>query len=197
MKTSLLLKGIEVAGVKIGEVAVTHEYSASEAINLMMGGKEFIKSFIKDIPEMATDLKKAYDVVEAINNDVVAEDVVEVADKSVIDRYIDMLSICNSKDDVDRVLIEAIRDEDVNLDDMTKIKDEYEAKLKEIKNRAVDLNSVEAYLRAIAICDDEAELNEIVSIARLKFDDEDYIVIAQYAETFKMKWHPMYNQLMK
>ena len=190
MKTSLLLKGIEVAGVKIGEVAVTHEYSASEAINLMMGGKEFIKSFIKDMPEMATDLKKAYDVVEAINNDVVAEDV-------IIDKYLNMLNVCNSKDDVDRVLIEAIRDEDVNLDDMTKIKDEYEAKLKEIKNRAIDLNSVEAYLRAISICDDEAELNEIVSIARLKFDDEDYIVIAQYAETFKMKWHPMYNQLMK
>ena len=191
MKTSLLLKGIEVAGVKIGEVAISHEYSATEAINLMMGGKDFVKSFIKDIPEMASDLKKAYDVVEAINNDVVN------ADNSVIDKYVDMLNDCNSKDDVDRVLIEAIRDEDVNLDDMTKIKDEYEAKLKEIKNRAIDLNSVEAYLRAIAICDDEAELNEIVSIARLKFDDEDYIVIAQYAETFKMKWHPMYNQLMK
>lgn len=183
MKTSLVFKGIEVAGVKIGEVAVAHEYSATEAIQLMMGGKDFIKSFIKDIPEMANDLKKAYDVVEAINNDVVN------ADNFVVDKYVDMLNDCNSKDDVDRVLIEAIRDEDVNLDDMTKIKDEYEAKLKEIKNRAVDLNSVDACIRAIAICDNEMKLDEIISIARLRFGDEDYITIAEHAEAMRCIMH--------
>ena len=82
MKTSLVFKGIEVAGVKIGEVAVAHEYSASEAIQLMMGGKDFIKSFIKDIPEMANDLKKAYDTVQNIENEAIetaqCDDSVEV-----------------------------------------------------------------------------------------------------------------------
>lgn len=87
MKTNLVLKNIEVAGVKIGEVSVTQEYSASEAINLMMGGKDFIKSLIKDLPEMAMDLKEGYDTVEAINHEEVEEtqcnDSIETSFKSM------------------------------------------------------------------------------------------------------------------
>lgn len=177
MKTSLVFKGIEVAGVKIGEVAVAHEYSATEAINLMMGGKEFIKSFIKDIPEMATDLKKAYDVVEAINNDVVAEDVVEVADKSVIDRYIDMLNDCESKNEVDQVLIKAINDEDVELDDITRLYHEAKRTIEEKAGSITYRYCIEAIKNSTC----ESEINEIVDHARIMLNSEDYVVVVNTA----------------
>ena len=186
MKTNLVLKNIEVAGVKIGEVSVTQEYSASEAINLMMGGKEFIKSFIKDIPEMATDLKKAYDTVQAIENE---EGVVDVADTTVIDKYIDMIKICNSKSELDQVLMKAIRDENTDLDDIVKIKDES----KRIIEEKADSITYKYCIQAIKNATCENEINEIVDHARMMLSSADYATITYTAIQRKQEigvWQP-------
>ena len=46
MKTNLVLKNIEIAGVKIGEVAIEQDYSVSEILKLANGGKNFVKELL-------------------------------------------------------------------------------------------------------------------------------------------------------
>lgn len=60
MKTTLKLGSIEIQGVKINDIEVTQEYTAQEAINLTFAGKSFVKSLIKDLPEMLEDLEVAF-----------------------------------------------------------------------------------------------------------------------------------------
>lgn len=57
MKTIFKLGSIEVQGVKINDIEVTQEYTAKEAIDLVFAGKAFVKSLIKDLPEMLEDLE--------------------------------------------------------------------------------------------------------------------------------------------
>ena len=57
MKTTFKLGSIEIQGVKINDIEVTQEYTAQEAINLTFAGKSFVKSLIKDLPEMLEDLE--------------------------------------------------------------------------------------------------------------------------------------------
>ena len=49
MKTKLKIKNIEIAGVKIGEVAVEQDYSVTEILKLANGGKNFVKELLKDL----------------------------------------------------------------------------------------------------------------------------------------------------
>lgn len=119
MKTKFVLKNIEVAGVKIGEFAFEHECSATEAIKLVHGGKDFVKSFIKDIPEIASDLKKAYDCVEAINNEVIVEETVDVA--SVYDEYLARIEQADDEATLDKICADAAYDSRIKLDKMFSI----------------------------------------------------------------------------
>ena len=57
MKTIFKLGSREVQGVKINDIEVTQEYTAKEAIDLVFAGKSFVKSLIKDLPEMLEDLE--------------------------------------------------------------------------------------------------------------------------------------------
>lgn len=57
MKTIFKLGSIEVQGVKINDIEVTQEYTAKEAIDLVFAGKSFVKSLIKDLPEVLEDLE--------------------------------------------------------------------------------------------------------------------------------------------
>ena len=57
MKTIFKLGSIEVQGVKINDIEVTQEYTAKESIDLEFAGKSFVKSLIKDLPEMLEDLE--------------------------------------------------------------------------------------------------------------------------------------------
>lgn len=83
MKTNLVLKNIEIAGVKIGEVAVEQEYSVSEILKLANGSKNFVKELLKDLPEMLADLKKTevtlFDkCISAINNSILISEIDEI-----------------------------------------------------------------------------------------------------------------------
>ena len=57
MKTIFKLGSIEVQGVKINDIEVTQEYTAKVAFDLVFAGKSFVKSLIKDLPEMLEDLE--------------------------------------------------------------------------------------------------------------------------------------------
>ncbi len=67
MKTIFKLGSIEVQGVKINDIEVTQEYTAKEAIDLVFAGKSFVKSLIKDLPEMLEDLEVAFNKFNEID----------------------------------------------------------------------------------------------------------------------------------
>ena len=66
MKTNLKIKGIEIKGIKIGEIAIEQEYSVTEAINMISCGKALVKEFIKEVPEIINDLDKIDVAVEEL-----------------------------------------------------------------------------------------------------------------------------------
>ena len=67
MKTTFKLGSIEIQGVKINDIEVTQEYTTQEAINLTFAGKSFVKSLIKDLPEMLEDLEVAFNKCNEID----------------------------------------------------------------------------------------------------------------------------------
>ena len=74
MKTTFKLGSIEIQGVKINDIEVTQEYTAQEAINLTFAGKSFVKSLIKDLPEMLEDLEVAFNKCNEIDETVESRD---------------------------------------------------------------------------------------------------------------------------
>ena len=64
MKTKFTLKNIEVEAIKIGEITIEQDYSVSELISAVNGGKSFVKELLKELPEMISDAQK---VAEAID----------------------------------------------------------------------------------------------------------------------------------
>lgn len=74
MKTTFKLGSIEIQGVKINGIEVTQEYTAQEAINLTFAGKSFVKSLIKDLPEMLEDLEVAFNKCNEIDETVESRD---------------------------------------------------------------------------------------------------------------------------
>jgi tRNA G37 N-methylase TrmD len=74
MKTIFKLGSIEVQGVKINDIEVTQEYTAKEAIDLVFAGKSFVKSLIKDLPEMLEDLEVVSNKFNGIDERVESKD---------------------------------------------------------------------------------------------------------------------------
>ena len=74
MKTIFKLESIEVQGVKINDIEVTQEYTAKEAIDLVFAGKSFVKSLIKDLPEMLEDLEVVSNKFNGIDERVESKD---------------------------------------------------------------------------------------------------------------------------
>lgn len=74
MKTIFKLGSIEVQGVKINDIEVTQEYTAKEAIDLVFAGKSFVKSLIKDLPEMLEDLEVVSNKFNGIDERVESRD---------------------------------------------------------------------------------------------------------------------------
>lgn len=74
MKTIFKLGSIEVQGVKINDIEVTQEYTTKEAIDLVFAGKSFVKSLIKDLPEMLEDLEVVSNKFNGIDERVESKD---------------------------------------------------------------------------------------------------------------------------
>ena len=117
MKTKFTLKNIEVEAIKIGEITIEQDYSVSELISAVNGGKSFVKELIKELPEMISDAQK---VAEAID---IAEE--QERQKSKVDCIIRHIRNARSLDAVDKIIGKAITDTDLDDNAWSKFSDEY------------------------------------------------------------------------
>lgn len=117
MKTKFTLKNIEVEAIKIGEITIEQEYSVSELISAVNGGKSFVKELLKDLPEMISDAQK---VVEAID---IAER--QERQESEVNNIIRRIRNARSLDTVDKIIGNAITDADLDDNAWSKFSDEY------------------------------------------------------------------------
>lgn len=117
MKTKFTLKNIEVEAIKIGEITIEQEYSVSELISAVNGGKSFVKELLKDLPEMISDAQK---VVEAID---IAER--QERQESEVNNIIRRIRNARSLDTVDKIKGNAITDADLDDNAWSKFSDEY------------------------------------------------------------------------
>ena len=117
MKTKFTLKNIEVEAIKIGEITIEQEYSVSELISAVNGGKSFVKELLKELPEMISDAQK---VVEAID---IAEEQERQASK--VNSIVRHIRNARSLDVVDKIIGKAIIDADLDDNAWSKFSDEY------------------------------------------------------------------------
>ena len=117
MKTKFTLKNIEVEAIKIGEITIEQDYSVSELISAINGGKSFVKELIKELPEMISDAQK---VAEAID---IAEE--QERQKSKVDCIVRHIRNARSLDAVDKIIGKAITDTDLDDNAWSKFSDEY------------------------------------------------------------------------
>lgn len=117
MKTKFTLKNIEVEAIKIGEITIEQEYSVSELISAVNGGKSFVKELLKDLPEMISDAQK---VVEAID---IAER--QERQESEVNNIIRRIRNARSLESVDKIIGKAITDADLDDNAWNKFSDEY------------------------------------------------------------------------
>ena len=117
MKTKFTLKNIEVEAIKIGEITIEQDYSVSELISAVNGGKSFVKELLKELPEMISDAQK---VAEAID---IAEE--QERQKSKVDCIVRHIRNARSLDAVDKIIGKAITDTDLDDNAWSKFSDEY------------------------------------------------------------------------
>ena len=117
MKTKFTLKNIEVEAIKIGEITIEQDYSVSELISAVNGGKSFVKELLKELPEMISDAQK---VVEAID---IAEE--QERQKSKVDCIVRHIRNARSLDAVDKIIGKAITDTDLDDNAWSKFSNEY------------------------------------------------------------------------
>ena len=130
MKTNLVLKNIEIAGVKIGEVAVEQDYSVTEILKLANGGKNFVKELLKDLPEMLTDLKKSVDEDEEEYDE-------EKETLIMVNEYLEDILNATSLDDVSKIVGYAYRNGRVYGDNLETILITAEKKKSELRKTEV------------------------------------------------------------
>ena len=117
MKTKFTLKNIEVEAIKIGEITIEQDYSVSELISAINGGKSFVKELIKELPEMISDAQKVVEVID------IAEE--QERQKSKVDCIVRHIRNARSLDAVDKIIGKAITDTDLDDNAWSKFSNEY------------------------------------------------------------------------
>lgn len=167
MKTNLVLKNIEIAGVKIGEVAIEQDYSVSEILKLANGGKNFFKELLKDLPEMLADFKKSMDYIDSV------EEEEEEYDKEketliIVNEYLEGILNATSLDEVSKIVGYAYRNGSVYGDNLDIILITAEKKKDELKKNEVE--SFDKYMLAIKKATSEREVKSIIHKAGMSTD---------------------------
>lgn len=116
MKTKFTLKNIEVEAIKIGEITIEQEYSVSELISAVNGGKSFVKELLKELPEMISDAQK---VVEAID---IAEE--QERQENKVNHIVRHIRNARSFETVEKVMDKARTDADLDDIAWSKLADE-------------------------------------------------------------------------
>lgn len=116
MKTKFTLKNIEVEAIKIGEITIEQDYSVSELISAINGGKSFVKELLKELPEMISDAQKVVEVID------IAEE--QERQKSKVDCIIHHIRNARSFETVEKVMDKARTDADLDDIAWSKLADE-------------------------------------------------------------------------
>ena len=79
MKTTFKVGALQIEGLGVvRDLEITQEYSAGEAIHMMVHGKKFVQGLLKELPEMMLDVEKAHNTYMEID---------ERAVKSAIEKH--------------------------------------------------------------------------------------------------------------
>lgn len=157
MKTNLVLKNIEIAGAKIGEVAIEQEYSVSEILKLANGGKNFVKELLKDLPEMLADCKKSMDYIDSVEKE-------EEYDKEketliIVNEYLEGILNATSLDEVSKIVGYAYRNDSVYGDNLETILITAEKKKSELRKAEVTF-----FDKCISAINNSTSISEIDAI---------------------------------
>ena len=116
MKTKFTLKNIEVEAIKIGEITIEQDYSVSELISAVNGGKSFVKELLKELPEMISDAQKVVEVID------IAEE--QERQKSKVDCIVRYIRNARSFETVEKIMDKARTDADLDDIAWSKLADE-------------------------------------------------------------------------
>lgn len=153
MKTNLVLKNIEIAGVKIGEVAIEQDYSVSEILNLANGGKNFVKELLKDLPEMLADFKKSMDYIDSVEEDEEKETLI------IVNEYLEGILNATSLDEVSKIVGYAYRNGSVYGDNLETILITAEKKKSELRK-----TEVKFFDKCMSAINNSTSISEVDSI---------------------------------
>lgn len=68
MKTTFKVGALQIQGLGVvRDLEITQEYSAGEAIHMMVHGKKFVQGLLKELPEMMLDIEKAHNTYMEID----------------------------------------------------------------------------------------------------------------------------------
>lgn len=172
MKTNLVLKNVEIAGIKIGEVAIEQDYSVSEILKLANGGKNFVKELLKDLPEMLVDCKKSMDYIDSV------EDEEEEYDEKketliIVSEYLEGILNATSLDEVNKIVGYAYKNGSVYGDNLEIILVTAEKKKNELKKIEVKFfdKCISAINNATSIKEIDAIVNEAGMSGEISFEE--------------------------
>ena len=171
MKTNLVLKNIEIAGAKIGEVAIEQEYSVSEILKLANGGKNFVKELLKDLPEMLADFKKSMDYIDSVEKE-------EEYDKEketliIVNEYLEGILNATSLDEVSKIVGYAYRNGSVYGDNLETILITAEKKKSELRKTEVKFfdKCMSAIKNSTSISEVDSVVYEAGMSTKLSFEE--------------------------
>lgn len=167
MKTNLVLKNIEIAGVKIGEVAIEQDYSVSEILNLANGGKNFVKELLKDLPEMLADFKKSMDYIDSVEEDEEKETLI------IVNEYLEGILNATSLDEVSKIVGYAYRNGSVYGDNLETILITAEKKKSELRKTEVKFfdKCMSAINNSTSISEVDSIVHEAGMSTKLSFEE--------------------------
>lgn len=176
MKTNLVLKNIEIAGVKIGEVAIEQDYSVSEILNLANGGKNFVKELLKDLPEMLADFKKSMDYIDSVEKEDEEKETL-----IIVNEYLEGILNATSLDEVSKIVGYAYRNDSVYGDNLETILITAEKKKSEL--RKTEVKFFDKCMSAINNSTSISEVDSIVHEAGMstKISFEEMLTISETA----------------
>ena len=167
MKTNLVLKNIEIAGVKIGEVAIEQDYSVSEILNLANGGKNFVKELLKDLPEMLADFKKSMDYIDSVEEDEEKEILI------IVNEYLEGILNATSLDEVSKIVGYAYRNDSLYGDNLETILITAEKKKSELRETEVKFfdKCMSAINNSTSISEVDSIVHEAGMSTKLSFEE--------------------------
>lgn len=122
MKTLFKMEGLEINGVKLGNMVVEQEYTAKEAVELIAYGKQFMNEIVEELPEFLSALQVGYDKFNSIDERVCKnEKLARMKNQEYLSYFEYRLGKCNTLSAVDSLAMEYAHSDVESYDFETKI----------------------------------------------------------------------------